>query len=39
VGLGGEPGNLTSEQFAALNRFDFDRFGKLIRDADIKIEQ
>src|SRR6266700_3529147 len=39
VGLGGEPGNLTSEQFAALNKFDFDRFGKLIRDADIKIEQ
>jgi tripartite-type tricarboxylate transporter receptor subunit TctC len=39
VGLGGEPGNASSEQFSALVRSDFDRFGKLIRDANVKIEQ
>ena len=38
VGLGGEPGNLSSEQFAAMNKADFERSGKLIRDANIKIE-
>ncbi|MFZ2737787.1 MAG: tripartite tricarboxylate transporter substrate binding protein [Burkholderiaceae bacterium] len=37
-GLGGEPGALTSEQFAAMNRADFERSGKLIKDANIKIE-
>ncbi len=37
-GLGGEPGSLTSEQFAAMNRADFERSGKLIKDANIKIE-
>ncbi len=37
-GLGGEPGNITVEQFAALNRAEFDRFGKLIKDANIKID-
>ena len=37
-GLGGEPGNMTPEQFAALNKAEFERFGKLIRDANIKIE-
>ena len=37
-GLGGEPGNMTPEQFAALNKSEFERFGKLIRDANIKIE-
>ncbi len=37
-GLGGEPGNLTPEQFAALNKAEFERFGKLIRDASIRIE-
>jgi tripartite-type tricarboxylate transporter receptor subunit TctC len=37
-GLGGEPGSITPEQFAALNRAEFDRFGKLIRDANIKLE-
>ena len=37
-GLGGEPGNATPEQFAALNRAEYERFGKLIRDANIKIE-
>jgi tripartite-type tricarboxylate transporter receptor subunit TctC len=38
VGLGGEPGALSAEQFGAMNRADFDRFGKLIRDAGIKME-
>jgi tripartite-type tricarboxylate transporter receptor subunit TctC len=39
AGLAGEPGAMSIEQFAALNRADYDRFGKLIRDANIKIEQ
>jgi tripartite-type tricarboxylate transporter receptor subunit TctC len=38
VGLGGEPGAMTPEQFGAMNKADFDRFGKLIRDAGIKME-
>ena len=38
MGLGGEPGNLSSEQFGAMNKADFERFGKLIKDANIKIE-
>jgi tripartite-type tricarboxylate transporter receptor subunit TctC len=37
--LGGEPGRLTSEQFAAMNRADFERFGKLVKAAGIKSEQ
>ena len=37
-GLGGEPGNVTPEQFAALNRTEYERFGKLIKDANIKID-
>ena len=39
AGLGGEPGTLTSEQFGAMNRADFERFGKLVKDAGIKSEQ
>ena len=38
-GLGGEPGALTAEQFGAMNRADFERFGKLVKDANIKMEQ
>jgi tripartite-type tricarboxylate transporter receptor subunit TctC len=38
IGLGGEPGNLSSEQFAAMNKADFDRFGKLIQEAGVKME-
>jgi tripartite-type tricarboxylate transporter receptor subunit TctC len=38
VGLGGEPGNLTPEQFAAMNKADFERFGRLVREAGIKME-
>jgi len=37
--LGGEPGNLGIEQFAAFNRAEFERFGKLIRDAGVKVEK
>ncbi len=37
--LGGEPGTLTAEQFGAMNRADYERFGKLVRDANIKAEQ
>lgn len=37
-GLGGEPGSLNVEQFAEMNRQEFDRFGKLIRTANIKAE-
>ena len=37
-GLGGEPGDLTLTQFAEMNRADFQRYGKIIRDANIKIQ-
>ena len=37
-GLGGEPGNITAEQFAAMNKAEFDRFGKLIKTANIKAD-
>jgi tripartite-type tricarboxylate transporter receptor subunit TctC len=37
-GLGGEPSNLTPEQFAQMNRQEFDRFGDLIKKANIKLE-
>jgi tripartite-type tricarboxylate transporter receptor subunit TctC len=38
AGLGGEIGALTTEQFAAFARADYDRAGKLIRDAKVKID-
>ena len=37
-GLGGEPGNLSVDQFTQLNRQEFERFGKLIRQANIKMQ-
>ena len=37
--LGGEPGAMTLEQFAEFNRSDYERMGKLIRDANIKAEE
>lgn len=37
-GLGGEPGTLTVDEFAAMNRAEYDRFGKLIKAANIKAE-
>ena len=39
AGLAGEPGTLTIEQFAALNRADYDRFGKLVRESNIKLDE
>ena len=38
LGLVGEPGTMTSDQFAAMNKADFDRFGKLVKDAGVKME-
>ncbi|MEO6564413.1 MAG: tripartite tricarboxylate transporter substrate binding protein [Casimicrobiaceae bacterium] len=38
LGLGGEVGTLTQDQFGAMVRSDFDRFGKLIKDANVKID-
>lgn len=35
-GLGGEPGTLSVEQFARFNVQEYERFGRLIRDANIK---
>lgn len=37
-GLGGEPSTMTPAQFADLNRLEFERFGKLIRDAKIRLD-
>jgi tripartite-type tricarboxylate transporter receptor subunit TctC len=38
TGLAGEPGNMSVADFAALQRADYDRYGKLIRDSNIKLE-
>jgi len=38
VGLGGEPGSVSQAEFAALVKSDYDRFGKLIKDANVKLE-
>ena len=37
--LGGEPGNMTPAQLAAMNKAESERFGALIRAANIKIQQ
>jgi tripartite-type tricarboxylate transporter receptor subunit TctC len=37
-GLGGEPGTLLLDAFAEMNRADYERYGKLIRAASIKLE-
>ena len=39
AGLAGEPGTLTIDQFAALNRSDYERFGKLVHEANIKLDE
>ena len=36
--LGGEPGDLTVEQFTEMNRAEFERFGKLIKTANIRTD-
>ncbi len=38
-GLGGEPGGMDGAQLGAMNKAEFDRFGALIRAANIKIQQ
>ena len=38
-GLGGEPGDLSLEGFAQMNRSDYERFGKLIKSANIKVDE
>lgn len=37
-GLGGEPGTMTVEQFTRFNAQEYERFGRLIREAGIKPE-
>jgi tripartite-type tricarboxylate transporter receptor subunit TctC len=37
-GLGGEPGTLGAAEFAEMNRSEYERFGKLIKTANIKAE-
>lgn len=37
-GLGGEPGTLTGERFAEMNRSEFEHYGRLVRGANIKAE-
>ena len=37
-GLGGEVGALSGEAFAEMNRQEFERFRKLVRDANIKAD-
>lgn len=37
-GLGGEPGTMTVEQFTRFNAQEYERFGRLIREANIKPE-
>jgi tripartite-type tricarboxylate transporter receptor subunit TctC len=36
-GLGGEPGNISPEEFSKINKQDFEKFGKLIKQANIKM--
>jgi tripartite-type tricarboxylate transporter receptor subunit TctC len=36
--LGGEPGTISAQEFAAMNRADYERFGKLVREAGIKAQ-
>jgi tripartite-type tricarboxylate transporter receptor subunit TctC len=38
VGLGGEPGSASQAEFAALVKSDYDRFGRLIKDANVKLD-
>jgi tripartite-type tricarboxylate transporter receptor subunit TctC len=38
LGLGGEPGALSVQQFTEMNRAEFERAGRLIREAGIKLD-
>jgi len=37
--LGGEPGAITLDQFADMNRAEYERMGRMIRDNNIKAEE
>jgi tripartite-type tricarboxylate transporter receptor subunit TctC len=37
-GLGGDVGNLSVEQFSTFNRTEYERYGKLVRETNIKAE-
>jgi len=37
-GMGGDVGALVADQFAEMNRQEFERFRKLVKDANIKVE-
>lgn len=37
-GLGGEPGNISRAQFTEMNKAEYERFGKLIKAANIRID-
>src|SRR5581483_9982247 len=37
-GLGGEPGHMSVQQFVDMQRAEYDRFGKLIKSANIRAE-
>jgi len=37
-GMSGEPGSISADQFAKMNRDEYDRFGKLIKTANIRVE-
>ena len=36
-GLGGEPGNISPDEFSKINKQDYEKFGKLIKLANIKM--
>ena len=36
-GLGGEPGNISPDEFSKMNKQDYEKFGKLIKLANIKM--
>jgi hypothetical protein len=38
IGLAGEPGAMTSAEFANLNHIDYERYGKLIHDAGVILQ-
>ena len=38
-GLGGEPGGVSLDAFAKMNRDEYERFGKLIKSANIKVDE
>src|SRR5207237_10064080 len=39
TGLGGEPGALGVREFSEMNRAEYERYGRLIREAGIKVDQ